>query len=300
MDIFELLKVIFLGIVEGITEWLPISSTGHMILVDEFIKLNVSAEFKEFFFVVIQLGAILAVILLYWNKLWPFYIRPLTKRQRAMANKMPTVQRGAYLFVEQFCDKEKWILWFKIFVACLPTVIIALPFNDMIEEKFNNYVVVAIALIVYGILFIVIENYNKRRRASCRNLQELSFKTALIIGAFQVLSVIPGTSRSGSTIIGGILAGTSRTVAAEFTFFLAIPVMFGASLLKLIKFGLAFTGTEIMILIVGCLVSFIVSILAIKFLVGYIKKHDFKVFGWYRIVLGVLVLGYFVGKNFLA
>ena len=296
----ELLKAIIFGIVEGITEWLPISSTGHMILVDEFIKLNVSQEFKELFFVVIQLGAILAVILLYWNKLWPFYIRPLTKRQRAMANKMPTVQRGAYLFVEQFCDKEKWILWFKIFVACLPTVIIALPFNDIIEEKFNNYVVVAIALIVYGILFIVIENYNKRRRASCRNLQELSFKTALIIGAFQVLSVIPGTSRSGSTIIGGILAGTSRTVAAEFTFFLAIPVMFGASLLKLIKFGLAFTGTEIMILIVGCLVSFIVSILAIKFLVGYIKKHDFKVFGWYRIVLGVLVLGYFVGKNFLA
>ena len=300
MDIFELLKVIFLGIVEGITEWLPISSTGHMILVDEFIKLNVSPEFKEFFFVVIQLGAIFAVILLYWNKLWPFYIRPLTKRQRAMANKMPSVQRGAYLFVEQFCDKEKWILWFKIFVACLPTIIIALPFNDIIEEKFNNYVVVAIALIVYGILFIVIENYNKRRRASCRNLQELSFKTAFIIGLFQVLSVIPGTSRSGSTIIGGIIAGTSRTVAAEFTFFLAIPVMFGASLLKLIKFGLAFTGTEIMILIVGCLVSFVVSILAIKFLVGYIKKHDFKAFGWYRIVLGVLVLGYFVGKNFLA
>lgn len=300
MDIFELLKVIFLGIVEGITEWLPISSTGHMILVDEFIKLNVSQEFKELFFVVIQLGAIFAVILLYWNKLWPFYIRPITKRQRAMANKMPTVQRGAYLFVEQFCDKEKWILWFKIFVACLPTIIIALPFNDIIEEKFNNYVVVAIALIVYGVLFIVIENYNRRRRASCRNLQELSFKTALIIGAFQVLSVIPGTSRSGSTIIGGILAGTSRTVAAEFTFFLAIPVMFGASLLKLVKFGLSFTGTEIIILIVGCLVSFIVSILAIKFLVGYIKKHDFKVFGWYRIILGVLVLGYFVGKNFLA
>lgn len=300
MDIFELLKVIFLGIVEGITEWLPISSTGHMILVDEFIKLNVSQEFKELFFVVIQLGAIFAVILLYWNKLWPFYIRPITKRQRAMANKMPAVQRGAYLFVEQFCDKEKWILWFKIFVACLPTIIIALPFNDIIEEKFNNYVVVAIALIVYGVLFIVIENYNRRRRASCRNLQELSFKTALIIGAFQVLSVIPGTSRSGSTIIGGILAGTSRTVAAEFTFFLAIPVMFGASLLKLVKFGLSFTGTEIIILIVGCLVSFVVSILAIKFLVGYIKKHDFKVFGWYRIILGVLVLGYFVGKNFLA
>ncbi len=213
---------------------------------------------------------------------------------------MPAVQRGAYLFVEQFCDKEKWILWFKIFVACLPTIIIALPFNDIIEEKFNNYVVVAIALIVYGVLFIVIENYNRRRRASCRNLQDLSFKTALIIGAFQVLSVIPGTSRSGSTIIGGILAGTSRTVAAEFTFFLAIPVMFGASLLKLVKVGLAFTGTEIIILIVGCLVSFVVSIIAIKFLMGYIKKHDFKAFGWYRIILGVLVLGYFVGKNFLA
>lgn len=300
MDILELLKVILLGIVEGITEWLPISSTGHMILVDEFIKLNVTPEFKEFFLVVIQLGAILAVIVLYWGKLWPFYIRPLTKRQRAMANKMPAVKRGAYLFTEQFCDKEKWILWFKIFAACLPTIIIALPFNDIIEEKFNNYVVVAIALIVYGVLFIVIENYNKGRRAACRSLEELSFKTALIIGAFQVLSVIPGTSRSGSTIIGGILAGTSRTVAAEFTFFLAIPVMFGASLLKLVKFGLAFTGTEVLILAVGCLVSFVVSILAIKFLVGYIKKHDFKVFGWYRIVLGVLVLGYFVGKNFLA
>ena len=300
MDIIEFLKAVFLGIVEGITEWLPISSTGHMILVDEFIKLNVTPEFKEFFLVVIQLGAILAVVVLYWGKLWPFYIRELPKKQRAIIAKQPVFARGIMTFVERFCDKEKWILWFKIFVACLPTIIIALPFNDIIEEKFNNYVVVAIALIVYGILFIVIENYNKRRRASCRNLQELSFKTAFIIGLFQVLSVIPGTSRSGSTIIGGIIAGTSRTVAAEFTFFLAIPVMFGASLLKLIKFGLAFTGTEIMILIVGCLVSFVVSILAIKFLVGYIKKHDFKAFGWYRIVLGVLVLGYFVGKNFLA
>ena len=217
MDIFELLKVIFLGIVEGITEWLPISSTGHMILVDEFIKLNVSQEFKELFFVVIQLGAIFAVILLYWNKLWPFYIRPITKRQRAMANKMPTVQRGAYLFVEQFCDKEKWVLWFKILVACIPTIVIALPFNDFIEEKFNNYVVVSIALIVYGVIFIFIENYNKRRKATCRSLESMSFKTAFLIGLFQVLSVIPGTSRSGSTIIGGILVGTSRTVAAEFS-----------------------------------------------------------------------------------
>ena len=202
--------------------------------------------------------------------------------------------------MEKYCDKEKWILWFKILVACLPTIIIALPFNDIIEEKFYNYVVVAITLIVYGVLFIVIENYNKRRRPACTSLEDLTFKTALIIGCFQVLSVIPGTSRSGSTIIGGILAGTSRTVAAEFTFFLAIPVMFGASFLKLVKFGFAFSSTELIILIVGVLVSFVVSILAIKFLMGYIKKHDFKAFGWYRIILGILVLGYFIGKTLLA
>ena len=300
MSFIELLKVIILGIVEGITEWLPISSTGHMILVDEFIKLNVSEAFMEFFLVVIQLGAILAVVVLYWSKLWPFYIRPIPKRTRIALRKQPAVSRVVLTFVEKYCDKEKWILWFKILVACLPTIIIALPFNDIIEKKFYNYVVVAIALIVYGVLFIVIENYNKRRRPTCTRLDDLSFKTALIIGCFQVLSVIPGTSRSGSTIIGGILVGTSRTVAAEFTFFLAIPVMFGASLLKLVKFGFAFTSTEFVILIVGVVVSFVVSILAIKFLMGYIKKHDFKVFGWYRIILGILVLGYFIGKTLLA
>ena len=300
MSFIELLKVIILGIVEGITEWLPISSTGHMILVDEFIKLNVSEAFMEFFLVVIQLGAILAVVVLYWSKLWPFYIRPIPKRTRIALRKQPAVSRVVLTFVEKYCDKEKWILWFKILVACLPTIIIALPFNDIIEKKFYNYVVVAIALIVYGVLFIVIENYNKRRRPTCTRLDDLSFKTALIIGCFQVLSVIPGTSRSGSTIIGGILEGTSRTVAAEFTFFLAIPVMFGASLLKLVKFGFAFTSTEFVILIVGVVVSFVVSILAIKFLMGYIKKHDFKVFGWYRIILGILVLGYFIGKTLLA
>ena len=292
MIFIELLKVILLGIVEGITEWLPISSTGHMILVDEFIKLNVSEAFMEFFLVVIQLGAILAVVVLYWNKLWPFYIRKIPKKTQMALRKQPAVSRAILTFVEKYCDKEKWILWVKILVACLPTIIIALPFNDIIEKKFYNYVVVAIMLIVYGVLFIVIENYNR--------LDELSFKTALIIGCFQVLSVIPGTSRSGSTIIGGILAGTSRTVAAEFTFFLAIPVMFGASLLKLVKFGFAFSSTELIILIVGVVVSFVVSVLAIKFLMGYIKKHDFKVFGWYRIILGILVLGYFVGKTFLA
>ena len=300
MDILELIKVIVLGIVEGITEWLPISSTGHMILVDEFIHLNVSPEFKEFFLVVIQLGAILAVVVLYWNKLWPFYIREIPKKTQRALNQQPAAARWILTFVEKFCDKEKWILWFKILVACIPTIVIALPFNDFIEEKFNNYVVVSIALIVYGVLFVFIENYNKKRRPTCTSLEDLSFKTAFLIGIFQVLSVIPGTSRSGSTIIGGILVGTSRTVAAEFTFFLAIPVMFGASLLKLIKFGFAFSASEVVILIVGVVVAFVVSILAIKFLVGYIKKHDFKAFGWYRIVLGVLVLGYFIGKTLLA
>ncbi|MDO4306559.1 MAG: undecaprenyl-diphosphate phosphatase [Eubacteriales bacterium] len=299
MEILELIKVIILGIVEGITEWLPISSTGHMILVDEFIKLNVTEEFKEFFLVVIQLGAILAVVVLYWGKLWPFYIREIPrKKQRAIAQQ-PAVSRAVLTFVERFCDKDKWILWFKIIVSCLPTIIIALPFNDVIEETFNNYVVVAIALIVYGVLFIFIENYNKRRRPTCTSLEDLSFKTAFLIGVFQVLAVIPGTSRSGSTIIGGILLGTSRTVAAEFTFFLAIPVMFGASLLKLVKFGFAFTSSEVIILVVGMAVAFVVSILAIKFLMGYIKKHDFKAFGWYRIILGILVLGYFIGKSLL-
>ena len=296
----DVLKAFFIGVIQGITEWLPISSTGHMILAEQVLKFGYTEDFMEMFRVVIQLGAILAVVVLYWSKLWPFYIRPIPKRTRIALRKQPAVSRAVLTFVEKYCDKEKWILWFKILVACLPTIIIALPFNDIIEKKFYNYVVVAITLIVYGVLFIVIENYNKRRRPTCTRLDDLSFKTALIIGCFQVLSVIPGTSRSGSTIIGGIIAGTSRTVAAEFTFFLAIPVMFGASLLKLVKFGFAFTSTELIILIVGVVVSFVVSILAIKFLMGYIKKHDFKVFGWYRIILGILVLGYFIGKTLLA
>nr|WP_296155913.1 undecaprenyl-diphosphate phosphatase [uncultured Blautia sp.] len=299
MNIVEFIKAVILGIVEGITEWLPISSTGHMILVDEFIKLNVTDEFKEFFLVVIQLGAILAVVVLYWSKLWPFYIRPLSAKQKKVLSGKPVVTRGILTFVERFCDKDKWILWFKILFACIPTIVIALPFNDVIEKNFNNYVVVAIALIVYGVIFIIVEDYNKKRKPTCTSLENLSFKTAFLIGIFQVLSVVPGTSRSGSTIIGGILVGTSRTVAAEFTFFLAIPVMFGASLLKLVKFGFVFTGTEIMILVTGVVVAFVVSILAIKFLMSYIKKHDFKAFGWYRIILGVLVLGYFAGKTLL-
>ena len=299
MDIIELLKVILLGIVEGITEWLPISSTGHMILVDEFIHLNVSQDFMDVFLVVIQLGAILAVVVLYWNKLWPFYIKKLPRRTQMAIAKKPKWAQVILNFVERYCDKDKWILWFKILVACIPTIVIALPFNDFIEEKFNNYVVVAIALIVYGVIFILVENYNKRRKPTCTSLEDLSFATAFKIGIFQVLSVVPGTSRSGSTIIGGIFVGTSRTVAAEFTFFLAIPVMFGASLLKLVKFGFAFTPAEILTLVTGVVVAFFVSVIAIKFLMGYIKKHDFKAFGWYRIVLGILVLGYFIGRNFL-
>ena len=276
MDFIELLKVIFLGIVEGITEWLPVSSTGHLILVEEFIKLNVSEAFWEMFMVVIQLGAIMAVVVLYFKKLWPFQNQKKAK--------------GA---LERYVKTDKMIMWFNIVVSCIPSIVIGLPFNDFIEEHFNNYLVVSIMLIVYGIFFILIENYNKKRTASINSVVEIGWKTAFLIGVFQLLAVIPGTSRSGATIIGGILLGTSRTVAAEYTFFLAIPTMFGASLLKLVKFGLNFTGTEAIILIVGTLVSFVVSILAIKFLMGYIKKDDFKVFGWYRIALGIVVLLFF-------
>ena len=278
MSIIEFFKVVILGIIEGITEWLPISSTGHLILADEFIKLNVSDAFMQMFLVVIQLGAILAVVVLYFKKLWPFC----------------TWEGNG----EVLKSKDKWILWGKIVLACLPAICIS-PFNDFIEEKFNNYVVVAMMLIVYGILFIIIENYNKKRTPTCTSLKEMSVKTALLIGLFQVLAVVPGTSRSGSTIIGGILIGVSRTVVAEFTFFLGIPVMFGASLLKVVKFGFDFTGTEITILLLGMAVAFFVSILAIKFLIGYIKKHHFQAFGWYRIVLGIVVLGYFMGKTYI-
>ncbi len=282
MNIVEWLKVVLLGIVEGITEWLPISSTGHMILVDEFVHLNVSEEFMNMFLVVIQLGAILAVVVLYFTKLWPFHYNP---------------KKSSIL--ERYVDMEKMVLWFKILVACVPAIVVGLPLNDFFEEKFYNYVVVALMLIIYGVLFIVIENYNRKRTPEITCLEDITFRTAFGIGLFQVLSLIPGTSRSGSTIIGGILLGTSRTIAAEFTFFLAIPVMFGASLLKLVKFGFHFTGTEAAILLVGMTVAFAVSIIAIKFLMGYIKKHDFKAFGWYRIVLGILVLGYFFGKGIL-
>jgi len=272
MEIIELLKVIFLGIVEGITEWLPISSTGHMILVDEFIKLKISIEFKEFFFVVIQLGAIMAVVFVFWKKLFPFNFS----------------NNG-----NGFIVTSKFVLWMKIIVACLPAGIIGILFDDWFDKYFYNWQVVALMLIVYGVLFIVVENRNTNKKPKITSLEDLDFKTALMIGLIQVLAIIPGTSRSGATIIGAMLIGVSRYAATEFTFYLAIPVMFGASLVKLVKFGFVFTSNEILILLIGLVTAFLVSILAIKFLLGYIKKKDFKVFGYYRIVLGILVIGYF-------
>lgn len=296
----EYLKVILLGIVEGITEWLPISSTGHLILVEEFVKLSAREEFMEVFRVVIQLGAIMAVVVLYWNKLWPFH-RKQTREKSWFAN---PCEKGAGRKLQQFADNYvdmgKIVLWLKIVAAVIPAMIFGLLFDDWMDEHLYNYIVVAVALIVYGVIFIVLENRNKGKEPSYTKLKQISFKTALGIGLFQVLSLIPGTSRSGSTIIGGMLLGTSRELAAEFTFFLGIPVMAGASLLKLLKFGLAFEGAEIGLLLVGMVVSFAVSVLAIRFLMGYIKKHDFKVFGWYRIVLGVLVLVYFAVKSMVA
>lgn len=272
MDIIEILKAILFGIVEGITEWLPISSTGHMILLNEFVTLNVSDDFWEMFLVVIQLGAILAVVLLYWNKIFPFHFK-----------EKPVVQ------------KDIFVLWFKILVACIPAAVIGLAFDDVFDALFYNPWCVAIALIVFGIAFIVIENRNKDAKPRINELDQISYKTALIIGLFQLIAaVFPGTSRSGATIVGALLIGVSRTVAAEFTFFLAIPVMLGASLLKLLKFGFQFTGPEAVILLVGMIVAFVVSVVVIRFLMGYIKKHDFKVFGWYRIVLGIAVLAYFM------
>ncbi|KLU69470.1 MAG: hypothetical protein RHS_4703 [Robinsoniella sp. RHS] len=272
MDIVEILKAILFGIVEGITEWLPISSTGHMIILDEVVKLNVSKEFLSMFLVVIQLGAILAVVVLFWNKIWPFS----TKEQ-------------------YFIKKDTFSMWFKILVACVPAAVIGLLFEEQFDEWFYNYQTVAIALIVFGILFIVIENRNKHIRPKINSLAEITYTTAIWIGIFQLIAaVFPGTSRSGATILGGILVGLSRTVAAEFTFFLAIPVMAGASLLKIVKFGFDFTGAELAILLIGMAVAFVSSIIVIKFLLSYIKKNDFKVFGWYRIVLGIIVLLFFM------
>ena len=273
MDLLNLLYAALFGIVEGITEWLPISSTGHMILLDELVHLNVTKEFWDLFLVVIQLGAIMAVVLLYWSKLFPF-----TVKEKKLAFKDGAIS-----------------MWAKILVACIPAAVVGLLFDDLIDQYFYNYITVSLALIIFGVLYLIIETKNKDKTPKINSLSELSYKNALLIGVFQLIAaVFPGTSRSGATIIGGLMLGLSRTLAAEFTFFLAVPVMFGASLLKILKFGLSFTAAEAMILAVGLIVAFVVSVLVIKFLMGYIKKHDFKVFGWYRIVLGILVLVYFL------
>lgn len=271
MEFMEILKAIILGIVEGITEWLPISSTGHMILVEEFIQLNLSQAFKEMFFYVIQLGAILAVVVIYFQKLNPFSPSK-TKEEKT----------------------QTWDIWKKVVIGCIPAGVIGLPLNDWADENLLNATVVALALIIYGILFIVIENKHKDRVPSITDFSQLTYMKAFQIGLFQALSIIPGTSRSGSSILGSIVLGTSRFIATEFSFFMSIPIMFGISFLKIIKFGFDFTGLEFAVLLSGMLTAFLVSIVAIKFLIGYLKRNDFKAFGWYRIVLGAIVLVYFL------
>lgn len=272
MDFIEIIKALILGIVEGITEWLPISSTGHMILVDEFLKLNVSEEFKSMFLVVIQLGAILAVVVLYFKKLIPLDVQDKKLHWK----------------------KDTLTMWLKIIVSCIPAAIVGVFFDDQLEAVFYNWQTVSAALIVFGILFIIIEKRNRGREPKINSINDITYQTAIIIGIFQLIAaVFPGTSRSGATIVGALLIGVSRSVAAEYTFFLAVPVMFGASALKLVKFGFDFTSAELAILAVGLISAFIVSIIAIKFLMSYIKKHDFTVFGWYRIVLGAAVILYF-------
>lgn len=278
VSVIEILKAVLFGIVEGVTEWLPVSSTGHMILLNEFVHMNVTEDFWDMFLVVIQLGAILAVVLLFWKQLWPFR---LGKKER---------EKG-------IVRTETMNMWFKIIVACIPAAVVGLLFDEFLEKYLYTPTVVAIMLILFGIGFIIIENGNRRKKARVRSISQLSYKDAVIIGLFQLIAaVFPGTSRSGATILGGLMIGVSRTVAAEFTFFLAIPVMLGASLLKIVKFflkGYALAAGEAVLLLVAMTVAFVVSVLVIRFLMGYIKKHDFKVFGWYRIVLGAVVLLYF-------
>lgn len=275
LDFIEILKVVFLGIVEGITEWLPISSTGHMLLVDEFITLNMSQEFKEMFFVVIQLGAILAVVVMFWKKMFPFQFKDKT---------------------QSIVKKDTFSLWFKVVIACIPGAVITLLFDDYIEAHLHTPLVIAGALVLYGIAFIIIESWNKKRSPSTLKLEDITYRTAFLIGLFQVLSIIPGTSRSGATIIGALLIGVSRVAAAEFTFFLAVPVMFGLSAIKILKFGISFTSAELLALAIGMAVAFAVSVLVIKFLMSFIKKHDFKAFGWYRIGLGILIIALLLAK----
>ena len=275
MEIIEILKAILFGIVEGITEWLPVSSTGHMILLDELVKLDVTDEFMSMFLVVIQLGAILAVVVLYFPQLWPF----------------STKERF-------FIKKDTFSMWFKILVACVPADVVGILFEDELDRLFYNYWTVAFALIVFGVLFIIIEHQNKDVVPKVNSIAQITYPMAFCIGAFQLIAaVFPGTSRSGATILGAIMIGISRTVAAEFTFFLAVPVMLGASLLKILKFGLVFSASEVVLLLVGMVVAFVVSIVVIKLLLGYIRRHSFTVFGWYRIILGIVVLAFFLAQG---
>ena len=275
MEIIEILKAILFGIVEGITEWLPVSSTGHMILLDELVKLDVTDEFMSMFLVVIQLGAILAVVVLYFPQLWPF----------------STKERF-------FIKKDTFSMCFKILVACVPAAVVGILFEDELDRLFYNYWTVAFALIVFGVLFIIIEHQNKDVVPKVNSIAQITYPMAFCIGAFQLIAaVFPGTSRSGATILGAIMIGISRTVAAEFTFFLAVPVMLGASLLKILKFGLVFSASEVVLLLVGMVVAFVVSIVVIKLLLGYIRRHSFTVFGWYRIILGIVVLAFFLAQG---
>ena len=268
MDFFEYVKVILIGITEGITEWLPVSSTGHMLLFDEFVPMNMSVKFKEMFFVVIQFGAILAVVAAFWRRMMPFEVK----------NKQFELKT------------DKIMMWVHVAIACIPAAVLGLLFDDFLEAHFGNALTIALMLIIYGVAFILVENYNKKREPKIGSISQIDYKIALLIGCFQALSMIPGTSRSGATIIGALLLGVSRVVAAEFNFYLAVPTMLGASLLKLIKFGLDFTSDEIIALALGSVTAFVVSLFAVKFLMNYVKRHDFKVFGWYRIALGIVVL----------
>ena len=267
----EILLILLIGIIEGITEWLPVSSTGHMLLFDEFFTLNASEDFKEMFFVVIQLGAILAVVVMFWGKMFPFSFK-----------KKPHVK------------KDILMMWLKVAVACLPSAVIGILFDDLLETYFGHTISIAVMLILYGIAFIVVERINKKRRMRIETLGEIGFGSAFVIGLFQVLSMIPGTSRSGATIIGALIIGVSRTAAAEFTFFLAVPTMLGASALKLVKHGFDFTQAELLTLLLGSVTAFVVSLLAIRFWMNFVKRHDFTVFGWYRIALGIVVLAVFL------
>ncbi len=297
MDIIEILKAVVFGIVQGITEWLPISSTGHMIILEKIMPMNVSEDFMNMFRVVIQFGSILAVVVFFWKKLWPFGYanRPKTDNNKKTKLFVQSRKNKDIMYMNNIVIKKNiFVMWFKVLVACVPAGIVGILFDDKLDKAFYNYKVVSIMLILFGILFIAVEYFNENKKARINTIAEITYTTALLIGIFQLIAaVFPGTSRSGATIVGALLIGVSRTVAAEFTFFLAVPVMLGASLLKIVKFGFDFSAFELSILLTAMITAFIVSVFVIKFLMNYIKKHDFKAFGWYRIILGVIVILYF-------